>query len=612
MNIRQNPISQPRTAPTQKPLNAKAVAEQIKQEGEQEVARGEQLQQDGVELQTRGSELTQQGQTSVEVGENSKTQGQAKIEQGQAQKAEGEEKITSGLQAEIVARNNEAQHQSEFQVGLDGAKAARESADKAIEALQTGLSAEKTAHAQEGGLLTEYGGKVVEAGANRAASVLLQSSAAGELQKEKDAQASATEATGSFKQGIDTQAEGRKLQGDGRNDLRVSDDLKGQSEAASNRGQAYLDRATAHFSEATKLGEEALSHQESSSEYTDRAGVTESLGQVAQGQADAQSAIASLMAAKALIDNAAASSLAGLSHFHDESVRTRGEAVLAAGQAVTHTERGKFYGSVADGLFNEATELNGQAGIEDQQAGIKLDGAANRSELGLGDGKRSAKHFSDANDLATRSAEFKERGDARIAEGEQKHAEGTATLEQALGQLQTATDAQQASHEAQTALHEQLTGINAANEQLIADREALLPQISDASKAQTGALSDQLKALGSYGVAYGLGGASQSQRESALEGLKTEGANISGSIAQQGEGFAQRTQGAANEQTGAGMVRDGEYLIKDGSAKIADGERITEEGRQKEEAGKIVAEKGKQYQEIAEKAAQEIPFHIAP
>ena len=257
MNIRPNNIGQQRPSPQQKPLSAKALAEQLKAEGEAEVTRGEELQKDGVVLQTKGTVMAEGGKTSVQIGEGSVANGEAKVEEGQAQKAEGESKILSGLQAETVARNSENQHSTEFQVGLDAAKSSRESADKTIETLQAGLNAEKEASAAEGGQLNQYGSSVLAAGANRAASEILQGSAAAEFEKEKAAQGVANEATASFKAGIDTGAEGRATAKEGRNDVRVSDDLKDQAENANIRARGYLDRAVAHLDEAGNLKEEA-------------------------------------------------------------------------------------------------------------------------------------------------------------------------------------------------------------------------------------------------------------------------------------------------------------------------------------------------------------------
>lgn len=612
MNIRQNlNIGQHRSSPTQAPLSPKALAEKLKAEGAQEVARGEQLQKDGVDLQSQGSETKQAGEQSVQVGEGSKATGQAKVEEGSAKKVAGEEKIVAGLQTETVARSSESQHATEFQIGLDAANASRESAGKTLEVLQGGLDAEKAAHGAEGGQLANYGAKTVEAGVTRAGSAVLQGLAAAELGKEKEAQASADAATTSFKAGIDTQAEGRKLQGDGRNDVRVADDLKGQSENASNRAKGYLDRAVDHLNEASNLKEEAAAHNEASTEFKGQATVADSLGKVVSGESDAQSAVSALLAAKAAIDLAAAESLGGLSQFSDEAERTKGEGLLAGTQSVRYAERGIFYGSVAEGLADESGQLSGQAALEDQQAGRRTEQASNRETLGFGDAKRAVKFFGDAQDLGARSGEVRARGEGLIAEGGAKHAEGTATLEQALGQLQGATAQQEASHAAQTEIHTGLTDLNGKAGQLITDREGILGELAQSGAAQTAALTDQAKTLGSLLVDHALGGASQQQRSNALDGLRADGSAISGAIATQGEGFTQRTEGAATEQIGAGMIRDGETLIKDGTTKIADGERLTEAGRQKEEAGKIVADKGQKYQEIAEKAAQEIPFHIA-
>ena len=71
MNIRPNNIGQQRPSPQQKPLSAKALAEQLKAEGEAEVTRGEELQKDGVVLQTKGTVMAEGGKTSVQIGEGS-------------------------------------------------------------------------------------------------------------------------------------------------------------------------------------------------------------------------------------------------------------------------------------------------------------------------------------------------------------------------------------------------------------------------------------------------------------------------------------------------------------------------------------------------------------
>lgn len=610
MNIRQNPnIGQQRPSQAPKPANAKALSEQLKIEGEQEVARGEQLQKDGVDLQTKGGQLKEDGAKTVEVGQGSKTQGQARVEQGTTQKAEGEQKIVAGLQTEVVARSQEAEHAEEFQVGLDAAAASRASADENIASLQTSLNAEKEATAAQGGQIKEYGSKTAQAGLVRGASALQQGAAASELQKEKDAQAIANEATGAFKEGIDAQAAGRKEMGDGRNDVRVSDDLKAQSENALNRSKGYYDRSVAHFDEASKLNEEVSVHNEAAESFQTQAGVADELGQVAADQSENQKAVAALLAAKAAIDLKAGAALSGLSDFAAEGERTRGEGFLAAGQAVRYSQRGEFYGSAAEGLRDESAQLGGQAGLETEQATRKGDNATSRQILGAGDLARSGKFFVDSESLAAKSDEKRQSGEALIASGTEKHAAGTTVVETALGQLSQANAAQEASHAAQTEIHTSLTGLNDQANQLIADREGVLAQMKDTGAAQSAALTEQSKTLGSFLVNHALGGASQAQRQSAIDGLVQEGSIINGAIVAQGEGFAQRTEGAGNVQVGAGMIRDGETLIQAGTANINEGERLTEEGRQKQEAGGVIVDKGQQYQQIAEQAAQ-VPFHI--
>lgn len=604
MNVSPNRVPAQRTVSPQAPVTAQAVAEKLKAEGESEVARGEQLQRDGVELQGRGGELYETGRATVESGRQAKQHGEQQIEQGRAQKSEGQERVITGLETETVARESEAGHAEAFGSQLDVAAQSRVNADGAVSDLKGALFQESEAHEAEAELLWKYDADLKVAAIVREGSENLQKGVGVTLGIEKQAAQEAREAFGVYGEALDLKAEGRSLQGAGQGDLRVSDELKEQSQNATNRARGYADRAAGHQQEASALREEVASHSEAAGVYKNEAGAADVLGQVAGSQADDQAAVAALLAAKAAIDMSAAESLSSLSQFSDEAARTHGEGLLADTQSVQYAERGKFYGSVSEGLLDEAGQLRGQADLETQQSGRKDKQASNRDTLGTGDARRSEKFATDAARLADQSGQVRERGEQRIAEGQELHNVGAETLQQALGSLAESTNTQEMAQEHQEkALKDGFEFLAGVQERTIGRREELLSELEANGQVQNEAIAEQNRALGVLRDEQATGEASRLERLDAMGGLIVDGHTISGAIDDQGSGFAQRTEGAATEKAGAGLVRDGEALVDKGSAAVSEGERLTEVGRQKSQAGEVIAEKGRQYQEIAEQAA---------
>lgn len=601
MNITQNPITQraasPQTAP--KTTSSKALAEQLKADGEQEVARGEQLQKDGVELQSQGEQQQEVGENIVDLGKTVREFGQAKVEEGAAEKAEGQQKIDSGIAAETTSRTAEKQHAEAFEVGLDAGKAANQNSAQTLEQMQTSMTKEAEANAADAKGLSDYRGHLTLAGLGVKATEGVVNTANAELAKEREAQKQVSDATPLYIAGVDGQAGGRAIQMDGRNDVRKADDLQAQSEVASNRAKAYLDRAVGHLDEANHLGEEVEAHQDQAGSYQTQAGIADVSGDIAKAKSEDQAAVAALLAAKAAIDSEAADGLKGLSHFKEEADRTQKDSALAFTQHLRAGQHSKFYGNLSGGLYEEAGQLNSRADSELSEVERKNGRIGEHQRMAFGDAGRAVDHYGQSQDLATQSGEVRERGEGKIADGTAKFEAASAEVENALGIIADGTAKQAASHDIQKAQIAILEEVNHGLGVNIETRQGILNDLKASNQTQAAEQAAQKTGLDSLLVDQRLGTTSLEQRQSAHAGLKTEGANISSAIATQDAGFTQRTEGANIEETGAAVVRAGESIVEKGESEIAEGEAKAEEGRQQQEAGKVIVDKGQKYQELA-------------
>lgn len=601
MNIRQNPITQraasPQTAP--KTTSSQALAEQLKAEGEQEVARGDQLQKDGVELQSQGEQQQEVGENIVDFGKTVKEFGQAKVEEGAAEKAEGQQKIDSGIAAETTAREAEKQHAEAFEVGLDAGRAANQNSAQTLEQMQSSMTKEAEANAADAKGISDYKGHLTLAGLGVKATEGVVNTANAELAKEREAQQQVSDATPAYIAGVDGQAAGRAIQMDGRNDVRKADDLQAQSEVESNRAKAYLDRAVGHLDEANQLGEEVEAHQDQAGSYQTQAGIADVGGDVAKAKSEDQAAVASLLAAKAAIDSEAASGLKGLSHFKEEADRTQKDSALAFTQHLRADQHSKFYGSLSEGLYEEAGQLNSRADSELSEVERKNGRIGEHQRMAFGDAGRAVDHYGNSQDLATQSGEVRERGEAKITDGTAKFDAASTEVENALGIIADGTAKQAASHDIQKAQIAILEEVNHGLSVNIETRQGILNDLKASNETQAAEQAAQKTGLESLLVDQRLGTASLEQRQNAHAGLKTEGANISSAIATQDAGFTQRTEGANIEETGAAVVRAGEAIVEKGESEITEGEAKAEEGRQQQEAGKVIVDKGQKYQELA-------------
>lgn len=602
MNITQNPTftqraASPQTAP--KTTSSQALAEQLKAEGEQEVARGEQLQKDGVELQAEGDQQQQIGGHIVDIGKEVKAFGQGQVEEGAAVKAEGQQKIDSGIATESAAREVEKQHTEAFQVGLDAAKSANQNSAQTLEQMQGSITKEAEANAADAKGISDYRGHLTLAGLGVKATEGVVNSATAELANEREAQQQINEATPTYIAGVDGQAAGRAVQMDGRNDVRKADDLQAQSEVAGNRAKAYLDRAIGHIDEANQLGEEVEAHQDQAGSYQTQSAIADVSGDIAKAKSDDQAAVSALLAAKAAIDNQAADGLKGLSHFKEEADRTQKDSALAFTQHLRAGQHSKFYGSLSEGLYEEAGQLTSRSDSELSEVERKNGRIAEHQRMGFGDAGRAVDHYGNSQDLATQSGQVRERGEGKIAEGTAQFDAASAQVESALGIIADANATQAASHDVQKAQIAILQEVNHGLSVSIETRQGILDNLKASNGVQASEQAAQKTGVDALQVDQRLGTASLEQRQGALDGLKTEGANISAAIATQDAGFTQRTDGAATEELGAEVVRGGEAIIEKGESEVAEGEAKAEEGRQQQEAGKVIVDKGQKYQELA-------------
>lgn len=606
-----------------RPTSARSVAEKIKAEGEAEQARGAELQQDGVELQQQGADEQKLGEDAKKIGQWVKEKGQAVVAAGQEQVASGEQQIEEGLNAEQAARASEQVHTESFSAALDDAKAARASSDGHLSTLENALNTEKAAVEQQSAEIANFGAQLADAGVLLGASKIIQNKAAQGVAAEKEAFAGAEAGTAVFKDGLDKQAAGRAISSDGRNDLRKSDDLKDQSEQAANRAAAYNDRAAAHWAEAGNLKEEADAHAEASKTFGNLATAAEAASIVAGAAGAEQNALAELLAAKAQIDLEAADGLAGLSEFKDESKRTAKEGYTAAGQSVSHTQKGKYYATLENSLLGEAEALTGQSETEASEQTRKLFSAGERGILAGGDKARAIKHGADSETFAARSAEFKASGDEKVAQGSAQQQEGTAIVEQGLAQIADSVAAQEATHAGQQANHTTLDTLNKSTLETITSREGSLAVLKESGSTQAKSLLDQGVALGGLLIDQQTGQASHATRTEELGNLRQDAADIAAGMATVEEGITTRDEGAKVVDAGVKAVNLGQAGIEAGEQLIEDGQAHVESGRQKEEAGKVIADKGSKYVDLANKtlnadgqtpaqaAAEEVPFHVA-
>lgn len=592
MMINSNPASV-------RPTTARSVAEKIKAEGEAEQARGGELQKDGVELQQQGANEQKIGEEAKKLGQWVKEKGQTVVAAGQEQVAAGEQAMTDGQAAEQAARDSEVAHTESFSAALDTAKAARESADANVAKIENGLGTEKAAVEQQSAELGKFGSNLADAGVLLGASKIIQKKAAEGVAAEKEAFAGAEAGTAQMKAGIDTQAAGRAVSSDGRNDLRKSDDLKDQSEQAGVRSSAYGDRAQAHLAEAGNLKEEADAHADASGTYSNLATGAAASAIVAGAARADQDAMAELLALKAEIDFDASAGLAELSQFKDESKRTRNEGFNAVGASISHTEKGKYYGNLESTLNSESEALTGQSESEANEQGRKLFGAGERGVLAAGDGARSLKHGNDAAKFEQRSTEFKASGDEKVARGGAQQQEGTATLEAALGQIANSTAAQEATHAGQQANHTTLETLNNSTGETIANREASLGIIKESASAQASSLLEQTAGLAGLFVDQKIGQDSHATRSAELGNLQADAAAIAAGLAAVEEGLNTRTEGAGIVDKGVKAVNFGQAAVDQGEALVQTGTENAEAGRQKEEAGKVISNKGDKYVDLA-------------
>jgi hypothetical protein len=463
------------------------------------------------------------------------------------------------------------------------------------------LSTEKAAVDQQSAEIANYGKQLADAGVLLGASKIIQNKAAQGVAAEKEAFAGAEAGTVVFKDGLEKQAAGRAVSSDGRNDLRKSDDLKDQSEQATNRSNAYADRASAHLTEAGNLKEEADAHADASKTYSNLATGAEAASIVAGAAGAEQNALAELLAAKAEIDFSAAEGLAGLSEFKDESKRTKKEGFTAVGQSVSHTQKGKYYATLESSLVEESQALTGQSESEASEQVRKLFAAGERGVLAAGDAARSIKHGNDAAKYAEKSAEFKASGDEKVARGGAQQQEGTAIVEQGLGQIATSVAAQEATHAGQQANHTTIDTLNKSTLETITSREGSLAILKESSSTQAKSLLEQGVALGGLLIDQNTGRESHATRTTELGNLRQDAADIAAGLATVEEGIVTRDDGAKVVDAGVKAVNFGQAGIDKGNELIEQGEAHAESGRQKEEAGKVIADKGTKYVDLANK-----------
>lgn len=608
-------------------VTVKGAAEQIKTQGEAEVERGTQLQQDGVDLQEKGAQELKYGDVAQKMGQAIKEQSQKVVDAGQAQVAQGEQQISDGHTKETAGRESEIGHTGEFSGALDDAKSAYQSAQANLGTIESNLSAEKDAVKQQTDQLAGYAADLATAGGLNIASRVIQNKAAKNLAEEKAAFADAEAGTAAMKEGLDQQAAGRTVSTDGRNDLRKSDDLRDQSEVASNRASAHGDRAAAHFNEAGNLKDESKNHSDKSKSFDLEATVVTGSAIVAGAAADNSNQLSDLYAAVAQINSDAADELSKLSQFKDEAKTTFKDSITASGQSIREEQRAKYYSNLGDALNTEADSLieqsQGEANLSDQ----KLFQAGKRAALAGAEKVLEAKAEYDAGKFADESAQFKTSGDAKIAEGSAQQQQGTQKLEAALGQISNATTAQEAAHAEQVKHHTTLTDLNESSAETIASRENLLASMKEGNKAQGDALLAQAGALAGFTLDQKVGSDSQATRGAILNDLQADQATIADGLAQVEEGLTTRTEGADIVDKGVKGVNFGQSVFEAGEQLAADGTAHTEEGRQKQAAGQTIAGKGQklvdvanqalggaasnEVQEAQAKAAAEIPFHVA-
>lgn len=589
--------------PTAAPTTAQALAQQLKTEGEAEAARGAELQKDGVELQGQAATEAEQAAQLKEMGQKLKAQGAGHVQAGSAQVQEGQAEVGKGIESEKAARQTEGGHVANFVLGVVDGLEARQQANEAVEVIQQGLASESAAHQAEKEQIGAFGEGLKEAGVRRLETALTRHQAEVAVGQEKLASEDVDGGTVLLKQGITAQGNGRRIAGDGRNSLRVADDLQAQSETATNRSKAYADTADGHFAESENLKEEAGVHAETSSVFALQSQLADSMGIVAGAEGANQNSVAALLAAKAAIDSAAANSLSGLSHFSAEAETTRLQSELAKTQSVLFSERGEFYGSLAGALGTEAQALTGRSQIESQNGARKEGLADNLVVLGTENAELAEKFAGDAESKATQSAQVKADGEKKLAYGNELQEAGRATLEAALGQLSKGIEGQTEAHNAQTTAQQKLVDLNTKSAAGLEAREQNLAGIQESGVQQVESLLQQAAGLISLIDASAQGAEHLATREEAAAGLVESGQAISEGIGAQVGGFVKRTVGSQLEEQGAKEIRDGEESVRTADGQSAEAARKLETGVQKEEAGKVVAEKGRQYTELAKQAA---------
>lgn len=611
-----------------RPASAKSVAEKLKAEGEAEQARGAELTQDGVDLQKQGADEQKIGEEAKKWGQFIKDKGQQVVAAGQEQVDAGAQQMADGQAAEAAARDAENAHTASFSGALDQAKAARESADGHVAGIENALGAEKAAVEQQSAELGKFGAEIANAGVLLGASKIIQQKSAKGLAAEKAAFADAEAATAKMKEGLDVGAAGRAISSDGRNDVRVADDLKDQSEQALNRSKGYADRAGARVAEAGNLKEEADAHGEGAKTYDNLSTAAAASAIVAGAAGAEQNALAELLAAKAEIDFGAAEGLAGLSDFKDEASRTKKEGFTATAQSVSHTQKGKYYATLESSLNEESEALAGQSESEASEQTRKLFASGEQLVLAGGDKARSIYHEAKSAEFADKSAEARATGEEKIARGGAQQQQGHATLEEALAQLSTATTAQEATYADQQKHHTTLTDLNDSTRETITNREGSLAILKESGSTQGKSLLEQTAHLAGLVADQKVGSDSHATRTAEAANLQQDAAAIAAGLAAVEEGLKTRTEGADIVDKGVKAVNFGQATVDKGQELVDQGVADAEAGRQKEAAGKVISDKGTKYVDLANKtlnpnppadggqtpappASEPVPFHVA-
>ena len=609
-------------------VTAKSLAEKLKKEGEAEQARGEQLQQDGVELQKRGTSEQKIGEIAKQFGQLAKEKGQADIASGQAQRAQGDQQISGGIEGETTARAAQDGHTQAFAEGLGNAIDAQTSAGANIGAVEAGLSAEAEALAAQTEQLGQFAGELGKAAGNLAGSRATQAQVGEDLKAEQTAFTSAQAGTESMKQGLDQQAAGRSLAGEGRDALRTADGLRVEAEQFKSQSKDLQDKSAADARQSGALFGESILHRDSATVFAGEAAIAGATGVVVGAQSEEQKALADLLAAKAAIDQAAAKGLSALPNFATEAEHTEASGNLASLQAHQYSERGAFYSELSGALAEESTQLSNQAGTEKAESGRKAEQSTTRMKQAFGKLRAASEALDTAFDLKFKGEDLKKEGDAKIVEGTTQQTAGAEVLAGALNQIGEATTAQEAAHASQSAGQANLEALNTSTGETVTARQSALDGLKGSGDAQEEALVDQLVGLVGLAVDQAAGAESQAARSEAAEGLKQTGADISGAVAGQQTGFDNRTAGTETEKSGAKSVRYGERVTEKGQAYVDKGAEDLKSGAQTEQAGKVVAEKGRQYQDLANKTltpaeakakkeeeaakqSAEIPYHLA-